>query len=92
MGLIYDGVKWTWKMPDDKSARLLVLLGKGIREGQLLNKEAMSLAGKINHYGKKDKMVKVDYQARVAMVWWLLNMRALSLEGSFIPDPAQYFL
>jgi hypothetical protein len=112
LGLIYNGTEWTWKMPDDKSDRLLVLLGKGIREGQLMNKEAMCLAGKINHYSnlvagkfercliihvveadnRKGKMVEVNRQARVAMVWWLLNMRALTLEGSFIPDPEQYFL
>jgi hypothetical protein len=27
------GVKWTWKMPEEKSTRLMVLLAKCIREG-----------------------------------------------------------
>ena len=48
LGLIYDGVRWTWKMPADKSIRLL--LGQGIRDGEMTNREAMVLAGKINHY------------------------------------------
>jgi hypothetical protein len=50
LGLIYDGVKWTWQMPEEKSTRLLVLLGKCIREGKLMNVEAMQLAGKLNHF------------------------------------------
>ena len=28
----------------------VILLGKGIRQGSLLNEEAMVLAGKLNHY------------------------------------------
>ena len=51
-GLMYDGVKWIWKMPEDKSTRLLVTLGKCIRVGKLMNVEAMTLAGKLNHYYK----------------------------------------
>ena len=47
---MYDGVEWVWKMPEEKSTRLLVLLGKFIREGKLQNGEAMTLAGKLNHY------------------------------------------
>ena len=35
--------------------------------------------------------VKVPRQTIFAMVWWLLNLRASSLEGNFIPDPTQYF-
>ena len=27
LGLLYDGRNWTWRMPDDKSDRLLVLIG-----------------------------------------------------------------
>ena len=37
-------------MQEDNSARLLVLLGKGIRYGLLLKQEVMSLVDKINHY------------------------------------------
>ena len=48
--MIYDGVKWTWNMPEGKRDRLLVLLGKGIREGELSNEEVQVMAGKINHY------------------------------------------
>ena len=50
LGLMYDGVKLTWKMPEEKSTRLLVLLAKCIREGELMNVEAMTLVGKLNHY------------------------------------------
>ena len=39
----------------------------------------------------KDLRVKVPRQTIFAMVWWLLNLRASSLEGTFIPDPTQYF-
>jgi hypothetical protein len=50
LGHMYAWVKWIWKMSEDKSARLLVLLGKCIREEKLMNAEAKSLAGKLNHY------------------------------------------
>ena len=40
--------KWAWKIPRDKSDRLLVQVGKEIKDGMLLNEEAMTLAGKIN--------------------------------------------
>ena len=106
-----DGVEWIWKMPEEKSTRLLVLLGKCIREGELRNEEAMILAGKLNHYSNlvegrferclvihlvkdkawKEEMVTVGKQARVQLVWWLLNLRALEVEGAFIPDPDEYF-
>ena len=39
---------------------------------------------------KKEEVV-VGKQARVQMTWWLLNLRALSLEGAFIPDPQAWF-
>ena len=89
-------------MPDEKSDRLVVALGKAIKAGTIKNEEAMSLAGKVNRYCKceryliihiqkdmsrKDKMVKVERQSRIAMVWWLLNPMALELEGAFILDP-----
>ena len=98
-------------MPSDKSNRLLVLVGKGIRQGKLLKEEAMTLEGKINHYSnlvrgkfkrclvlhlvrdkdkKKDEVV-INKQARTQLVLWLLNLRALTLEGAFIPDPDGYF-
>ena len=112
LGREYDCEAWTWRMPVAKSDRLLVLLGKGIKQGTLLNEEAMVLAGKINHYAsmvqgkfersliihlveeseKKEKVVVVGKQARSQMVWWLLNLRALSLAGAFIPDPNMWFM
>ena len=111
LGLIYDGVKWTWNMPEGKRDRLLVLLGKGIREGELSNEEVQVMAGKINHYAsivggkfersliihtvKEDKgkleRIVIGKQARVQMTWWLLNMRALGIEGAFITDPDSWF-
>ena len=50
LGLIYDGQALTWEMPKDKWDRLLVLLARGIKQGNLRNGEAMTLAGKIDHY------------------------------------------
>ena len=50
LGLLYDERRWTWRIPSDKSDRLLVLLGKGIKQGSLKKEEAETLAGKINHY------------------------------------------
>ena len=44
LGLIYDGQAWTWEMPKDKSDRMFVLLAKGIKQGNLRNEEAMTLA------------------------------------------------
>ena len=42
---------------------------------------------------KKGKMeeVKVGKQARAQMVWWLLNLRALGIEGVFISDHNAWF-
>ena len=48
LGLLYNGEQWIWRMSSDKSDRLLVLVGKGIRQGKLLKEEAMTFAGKIN--------------------------------------------
>ena len=39
---------------------------------------------------KKDKVV-INKQARTQLVWWFLNLRALSLDGAFISDPDGYF-
>ena len=39
----------------------------------------------------KDDVVVVGKQARVQLTWWLINLRALSLEGNFIPDPEAWF-
>jgi hypothetical protein len=41
--------------------------------------------------GKKKDEVTINKQVRTQLVWWLLNMRALTLEGAFIPDPDGYF-
>ena len=50
LGLEYDGINWTWNMTEAKRERLLVLLGKGVRQGHLENRETQVLAGKINQY------------------------------------------
>ena len=88
-----------------------MLLGKGVREGKLLNEEVQVIAGKINHYanlvkGKfersliihaveekksKKEVIVIEKQARVQMTWWLLNVRALGIEGAFITDPDSWF-
>ena len=39
---------------------------------------------------KKEELT-IGKQARTQMVWWLLNLRALELEGALIPDPDEYF-
>jgi hypothetical protein len=107
------GVKWTSQIPEEKSKRLLVLLGKCIREGKLYMYWLAigSMNGKLNHYsnlvdgryersliihlvrekGRKNEEITIGKQARVQMVWLLLNLRALELEGAFIPDPDEYF-
>ena len=38
----------------------------------------------------KEEMVTVGKQARVQLVWWLLNLRALAVEGALILDPDEY--
>ena len=50
LGLLYDTERWAWNIPETKLTRLQVLLGKGIWQGSLLNSEAQTLAGKLNHY------------------------------------------
>ena len=62
----------------------LVGMWQEVLQTQMQNEEAMSLAGKVNRYCKyerclffniqKDKMVKVERQSRIAMVWWLLEL------------------
>ena len=38
---------------------------------------------------KKEDMevVEVGKQARAQLVWWLLNLRVVGIEGSFMTDP-----
>jgi hypothetical protein len=43
-----EETKWTWKMPDDKSDRGLVALGKALEEGGIQIVEAMMIARKVN--------------------------------------------
>ena len=50
LGILYDGQNWTWQMPNDKGLRLMVQIGEAIRSGYIKNGDAVSLAGKINHY------------------------------------------
>jgi hypothetical protein len=56
------------------------------------------MAGKINHYsnlvrGKFERslIMPTVKQTRVQMTWWLLNIRALGVEGAFITDPDSWF-
>ena len=42
--------------------------------------------------GKGDmEVVEVGKQARSQQVWWLLNLRAVGIEGTFITDPDGWF-
>ena len=41
------------------------------------------------YWSSKDKLVPVGIQTRIVMVWWLLNLRALALKGTFITE---YFM
>ena len=50
LGIIYDGVKGLWMMPEDKGCRLLASIGEALRTGHIQNGDALSLAGRINHY------------------------------------------
>ena len=40
---------------------------------------------------KKKDVLAIFKQTRIKLVWWLLNLRALSLDGAFIPDPDGFF-
>ena len=55
LGIVYDGQNWTWEMPYDKGQRLLVQIGEAIRSGYIKNGDAISLAGRINHYSSMVK-------------------------------------
>ena len=39
----------------------------------------------------KQEVIVIGKQARVQMTWWLLNLRALGIEGAFISDPDSWF-
>ena len=47
------------------------------------------------HLVKEEKgdmeIVEVGKQARSQLVWWLLNLRAVGIEGAFINDPDGWF-
>ena len=50
LGIEYDGEKMTWAMPASKGQRLLVMLGRALTAGWIRNDDALSLAGRVNHY------------------------------------------
>ena len=50
LGIIYNGKDWTWRIPEGKGLRLLTMIGNALRSGLILNQDASSLAGRINHY------------------------------------------
>jgi len=45
----------------------------------------------VNEKKRKDEKVVIGKQARAQMVWWLVSLRALGLEGAFISDPDSWF-
>ena len=50
LGIVYNGKDWTWRIPEGKGIRLLTMIGKALRNCLILNQDASSLAGRINHY------------------------------------------
>ena len=96
--------RWTWTRPILRSwrgtstrpapGRWRVSMGPS---GQTAGRPSSGLktlpasSGKGISSNRWRSRVKVPRQTIFAMVWWLLNLRASSLEGNFIPDPTQYF-
>ena len=52
MGIEYNGTTMRWKIPVKKGAYILVALGEALRTRKILNKEAIQLCGKLNHYSE----------------------------------------
>ena len=50
LGIVYNGKDWIWRLPEGKAVRLLTMIGNTLRSGSILNQDARSLAGRINHY------------------------------------------
>ena len=50
LGIQYDFKSWTWQIPVGKMHRILYLLEEIITKKEVVNKLAMSVAGKITHY------------------------------------------
>ena len=61
---------WIWKMPDEKSDRLVVALGKAIKAGTIKNEEAMSLAWKVNRYCKCERYLIIHIQTGRGRTRW----------------------
>ena len=57
-------------MPDEKSDRLVVALGKAIKAGTIKNEEAMSLAGKVNRYCKCERYLIIHIQTGRGRTRW----------------------
>ena len=51
LGVEYDSVAWTWKIPDEKLARLLEQIELVCVEKRVRQEDLASLVGKILHYG-----------------------------------------
>ena len=50
LGVEYNFVKWTWRMPHVKMVRLVRQLEEIVREDEVKNSLAMSVVGKLTHY------------------------------------------
>ena len=51
LGVEYDTVAWTWRIPQDKLVRLLLQLRGALEADQLPQHEIWSLVGRLLHYG-----------------------------------------
>ena len=83
LGVEYDSVAWTWKIPDEKLARLLEQIELVCVEKRVRQEDLASLVGKILHYGplvpggrfNLDHMLKARAAAapswcRTPSRWW----------------------
>jgi hypothetical protein len=50
LGVEYDTVNWTWNIPADKLARVLLQIRDGLTRQLMMQHEVWSLVGKILHY------------------------------------------
>ncbi len=50
LGIQYDTVNWTWSIPTDKLARVLLQLRSGLEEDTMVQHEMWSLVGRVLHY------------------------------------------
>ena len=70
-----------------------VLAGKINHYSALVNGkfERCLIIHQVDEGKKQSDEIVIGKQARVQMVWWLLNLRALGSEGAFLSDPNDWF-